>query len=168
MKGSRPPLAEPRNRIQRWEWCCWPDCREERYFRSDAPPMCLNHIIKVTAYGSSTARDIARQDFMSGLTPRLTPGTIQTEPGPQPVVYYVRLGEYIKIGTTVNLAKRLNALQADHDPDALLATEPGDRQVEAQRHGQFYEDRVFHNRELFRPSERLLEHIAALKAAHAA
>lgn len=92
---------------------------------------------------------------------------IQVEAGNDPskfaeTVYYVRLGDHIKIGTTNDLAKRLRSLYADHDPDLLLAVEPGGYSVEQYRHAQFSDERVWSNRELFNPSRRLLDHIADL------
>lgn len=75
------------------------------------------------------------------------------------VVYYVRTGRYIKIGYTADLRQRLYSLRLD--PTAVLATEPGGRQLEAQRHEQFAEDRIG-RREDFAPSLALLEHIREL------
>lgn len=81
-------------------------------------------------------------------------------------VYYVRIGSHVKIGTTVDLRRRLRSFYVDHDPDLLLALEPGDGRVEAARHAQFRDERVYVNRELFNPSRRLLAHIDALNEAH--
>lgn len=79
-------------------------------------------------------------------------------------VYYVRISDHIKIGTTNDLARRLRVLYADHDPKLLLGVEPGGRAVEQHRHLQFSDERVWQNRELFNPSPRLLEHIAEINA----
>lgn len=81
-------------------------------------------------------------------------------------VYYVRIGTHIKIGTTSDLRKRLRSLYVDHDPSLLLAVEPGDDRIEAQRHADFSDERVYINRELFNPSRRLLAHIDALNEEH--
>lgn len=81
-------------------------------------------------------------------------------------VYYVRIGTHVKIGTTSDLRQRLRALYVDHDPSLLLAIEPGDGRVEARRHFEFRDERVYSNRELFNPSPRLLAHIDALNEAH--
>ena len=51
----------------------------------------------------------------------------------KPVVYYVQFADRIKIGTSRNLRKRLEALACDR----LLALEHGDTTLERQRHGQF-------------------------------
>ena len=76
------------------------------------------------------------------------------------VVYYVRMGEFIKIGTSTNVPRRLGELYLR--PDALLATEPGGATLERQRHREFADERF--DRELFEPSDRLLQHIEALRA----
>lgn len=74
------------------------------------------------------------------------------------VVYYVRIGEHIKIGTTTNLVRRMTELYVQ--PGALLATEPGGADVESLRHREYADERF--GRELFEPSDRLLAHIESL------
>jgi hypothetical protein len=74
-----------------------------------------------------------------------------------PVVYYVRIGQHIKIGTSTNLKKRLAAYPLGE----LLATEPGSYDIESQRLSQFAH-LLAHRREYFTPATDLLEHIAAL------
>lgn len=68
-------------------------------------------------------------------------------------VYYIRRGDLIKIGHTVNLHKRMTDLM----PDAVLAVEPGPQQLESMRHVQFKASR--HRNEYFRPDDDLLRHI---------
>jgi hypothetical protein len=75
------------------------------------------------------------------------------------VVYYLRFGERIKIGTSSNPRQRFGAIWHDE----LLAFERGDRRVEQRRHAQFAELRM-QRTEWFTPGESLLEHIAALRA----
>lgn len=76
------------------------------------------------------------------------------------VVYYLRMGDHVKIGTSCNVDARIRALYGN--PEDLLATEPGDRTVEQHRHREFAAERVRPDRELFNPSPRLLAHIATL------
>lgn len=83
-----------------------------------------------------------------------------SQPERQGIVYYVRRGELIKIGTTRNPIKRFNALM----PDEILAFEPGGSALEAQRHGQFGDSRLTPRSEYFRPSESLKAHIEAVRA----
>ena len=77
----------------------------------------------------------------------------------EPTVYYVLVGEKVKIGYTANLTQRLRA----YPPDAeLLATEPGDKELERTRHQQFREY-LTHGREWFAPGPALREHVESLR-----
>jgi hypothetical protein len=73
------------------------------------------------------------------------------------VVYYLRLDERVKIGTTVNPRQRFSALRHDE----VLAFELGDRAIEHARHVEFAEDRLGSS-EWFALTPRLRAHIAAL------
>jgi hypothetical protein len=75
------------------------------------------------------------------------------------VVYYLRFGDRIKIGTSGNPRSRLASLRFDE----LLAFERGDRLVEQRRHAQFATHR-FPRTEWFQAHDALLEHIAVLSA----
>lgn len=74
------------------------------------------------------------------------------------LVYYARIGDYIKIGFSTRLKNRLKSLRADE----LLAIEPGGLEVERERHHQFADERIDMKRENFRPSPTLEAHVAAL------
>lgn len=82
----------------------------------------------------------------------------------QDVVYYIRYRGLIKIGYTAHLRQRMS----QHQPDDLLAVEPGDRSVEAARHQRFSDHRVAvgAEREWFEPTTLLLEHIAIVAATY--
>jgi hypothetical protein len=86
----------------------------------------------------------------------------QGNEGGDPVVYYVRIGDYVKIGFSTRLRNRLASLRADE----LLAVEPGGPELERQRHKEFSSERIDLRRENFRPSERLEAHIEAIRAEH--
>ena len=75
------------------------------------------------------------------------------------VVYYLRHGERVKIGTTANPRQRFAAIWHEQ----VLAFERGDRTLERQRHEQFAADR-FVGSEWFRMSTPLREHIASVAA----
>jgi hypothetical protein len=75
------------------------------------------------------------------------------------VVYYLRFGDRVKIGTTATPRQRLAAIVHDE----LLAFERGDRHRERRRHEQFAADR-FPRTEWFRSSPALLAHIGKLTA----
>ena len=82
------------------------------------------------------------------------------------VVYYARmLTGRIKIGYTTDLYSRAAALRISHD--AVLAFEPGGRDVELQRHRQFAATR--HGRtEEFDESPDLLGHMMRVRREHGA
>lgn len=76
-------------------------------------------------------------------------------------VYYVRIGEHIKIGYTANVKARLSALRVPLDQ--LLALEPGGRDEEQARHAQFASLRVSRRWENFQPGVELTDHITRLR-----
>ena len=78
------------------------------------------------------------------------------------IVYYVRRGALIKIGTTVQPRKRFSSLM----PDAILAIEPGGRGVERARHCQFMHLRAGTGREYFRDTAELLDHARQVRSAY--
>lgn len=78
------------------------------------------------------------------------------------VVYYIRRGNMVKIGTTKNLRERLNGLM----PDEVLAIEPGGRALERERHAQFADLRSGARSEYFFPGVALQRHIAHVRAEH--
>lgn len=85
------------------------------------------------------------------------------EDHPEGIVYYVRRGDAIKIGTTVNYTQRMRDLM----PDEILAVEPGSYSVEHERHQQFQRYAYFPVRsEYFCPSQELKEHILRLRSEH--
>lgn len=74
------------------------------------------------------------------------------------VVYYMRLGNRVKIGWTTNLTVRRAAIQ----PEEVMVTEPGGQKLEYQRHQQFKHLRV--SGEWFRLEGPLADHIDALRS----
>lgn len=77
-------------------------------------------------------------------------------------VYYLEVGERIKVGFSADLKRRMR----QYPPGSrLLAIEPGDYDVELRRHRQFVGSKT-EGREWFRPTSDLLEHIATLVAQH--
>jgi hypothetical protein len=75
-----------------------------------------------------------------------------------PVVYYLRVGDHIKIGFSVDFLQRMR----QYPPNAqLLAFEYGDRTLERSRHRQFWHALRF-GQEWFAPSVDLLTHIERL------
>lgn len=74
-------------------------------------------------------------------------------PVPDPVVYYFRVGNRIKIGFTGNVTNRVRDLM----PEEVLGWERGERSLEAERHRQFARHRV--NREWFEDCPAIRQHI---------
>lgn len=72
------------------------------------------------------------------------------------VVYYLRFGDRVKIGTTTRLAKRLREIPHDE----ILAVEQGGVDVECRRHVQFADLRV--TGEWFDYGPALREHVLSL------
>ena len=75
------------------------------------------------------------------------------------VVYYLRYGDRIKIGTSANPRKRVASLPHDE----VLAFERGGRLLEQRRHVQFADHRIV-GTEWFEPHEALVSHVAELSA----
>lgn len=76
------------------------------------------------------------------------------------IVYYIRRGELIKIGTTVDPVQRFSTLL----PSEILAFEPGTDELEKIRHQQF--DHLRCRGEHFREAPELLEHARHLRRLH--
>lgn len=73
------------------------------------------------------------------------------------VVYYIRLGAQVKIGTSANPRRRVSSLPHDE----VLALERGDRMLEQRRHREFAAHRIPRT-EWFHENDELSAHIAEL------
>lgn len=73
------------------------------------------------------------------------------------LVYYMRIGNRVKIGVTTNLAERMKSIH----PEELMAIEPGGYDLEQERHSQFCQLRS--HGEWFRLEEPLAGHIERLQ-----
>jgi hypothetical protein len=78
------------------------------------------------------------------------------------VVYYIRRGKYVKIGTTTRLRSRMRDLM----PDEILAVQPGSYSLEAQLHARFADIRFASWCEYFTLTPELQEHIDSVLAQH--
>lgn len=152
--------------------CCWPGCQSEH---EPDLPLCESHYREVGLHfishntvGGAAWQVVERRQQREAherlLAQQIEIGKAATarrrEVAERSVVYYVRTGRYVKIGYTSDLKRRLHSLRLD--PAAVLATEPGGRDLEAQRHAEFAEERLG-RREDFAPSLRLQEHIRELQ-----
>lgn len=148
----------------RFDRCRWRGCQAECV---DEIELCWYHfrlagqtfIEKRSAFGAAAlaerraAREAAERD------------AVKIDPNDWPrrrsVVYYVRLGDRVKIGYTIHLRERVSQFRVERD--ALLAVEPGWREKEAERHAQFAAERQGRRGE-FNPSRRLLAHIDVVRS----
>jgi hypothetical protein len=131
-------------------YCCSPGCEAEALDWPDLKvPLCLPHAVAVWLRVTEQWKG-QMADAVAARPPLASP---------PPVVYFIRAGDMIKIGTTTTLPSRMDAL-AVSTPEKLeiLLVVPGGRTEERQVHALFREDRV--RGEWFRPSERLAEFIA--------
>jgi hypothetical protein len=82
------------------------------------------------------------------------------------MIYFIRSGQFVKVGVSEQPWKRLSNLQtAHHDHLEMLAIMPGDRAFEQRLHKRFAEYR--HNREWFRDSDPLQQYIQEVRELYA-
>jgi len=118
-------------------------------------PLCVVHLAHVVEFVNQNVSAFMGSVELRSATLALQEVARASCPG---VVYYLRVGDLIKIGHTRRIDQRLKA----YPPDAvLLATEPGTEELETQRHDQFAEF-LGARCEWFRPGLALLAHIEAL------
>lgn len=123
-------------------------------------PICLMHLREayliyaehLQYLPSPTAQDQADVEKMA-VIPSDSDGDVE------PLVYYVRIGHHVKIGTTRDLYNRMASLQ----PDEILALEVGGSSLERERHRQFDHIRATKGREYFLPTVELMDHIAEVR-----
>lgn len=151
--------------------CAWHACPAEAA-RELTAPLCRAHArIAHDAWGAAQQSDkdseAARQAKAEADRKRnielldagesMKPGT--RIPG---WIYYLRVGDLIKIGYAGNLWSRLR----QYPPNAeLLATEPGTPTVERRRHDQFHAH-LARGREWFTPNDDIDQWVAELVARH--
>ena len=74
-----------------------------------------------------------------------------------PLVYYMRMSDLVKIGTTGLIRARFDAIH----PQGVMAVEWGGRELERQRHNQFVD--LHSHGEWFRLEPELVDHVFALR-----
>ena len=142
--------------------CCIPECTKPVPISWELP-VCQSCGVKIAL---THLHDAARYDAV--MAERRRDRTVaeeakKAERERTSFVYYVRLDDQrIKIGYTSRLRQRLGALRVH--PSALLAYEPGGREVEKARHEQFADDRLDTRLEDFIPSRALMAWIDDLRS----
>jgi hypothetical protein len=120
---------------------------------------CLKHAIKLHAAVEANKQFL--QGWMKNIAEAERP---DLKPIPKKyLVYYIRFGDGIKIGTTHNLAQRLSSFCVP--AAAVLAVEPGGFELERSRH-EFFADSRIGRTEVFQDSPKLQRHIEAVKKYH--
>ncbi len=157
--------------------CAWPRCREplevpiqgsheslvKRY-----GVLCKTHALDVAAavlreqqthvliehiFTKQTTKDAVRLSEQRGARERYEAASAALRQDRDGFVYFLRVGERIKIGYSVDVKRRMR----EYPPGSeLLAVEPGDRDLETQRHRQFAGS-LLDGREWFRPTPDVLE-----------
>lgn len=148
-------------------YCRWPGCRVEPI--DTQLPLCERHFTYI-GERFMDERSVLGSKYVRAAQPALEERReavreraqrVADTQADRSVVYYVRIGDHVKIGYTCRLPQRLSALRVDRD--ALLAVEPGSRDEEAKRHEQFTAERQG-RRENFNPSRRLLAHVDVVRS----
>jgi hypothetical protein len=124
-------------------------------------PICARHAISLYRYMHEMVTEVRTnyREHMDVHHAMLDEVHAQTNTA-QHRVYYLRVGDMIKIGVTTQLDRRV----ASYPPGSeLLAVERGGLDLEARRHAQF-SHLLVGRKEWFRPGPDLLDHIAALAA----
>jgi hypothetical protein len=157
--------------------CAWPGCRKPMYFigpidgvkaQDRYGVLCSVHAVDVAIAVVKHQTDLRRfQQFFEEQTTeravraakwksedeRYEAEKAALRQDREGFVYYLRVGERIKIGYSVDVKRRMRAYPPGSQ---LLAVEPGDRDQERQRHQQFAGSRT-DGREWFRPTADILE-----------
>ncbi len=153
----RHPESSPHETV-----CVMPHCDASVEDGLDLP-LCLTcsiHVMRrVVQYGRTLdGADATRLKDRREASMR-NPGDYRQHPKPRPErVYYVQVGDGVKIGTTIDMKKRMVAIRNASPSAKLLATEPGGRSLEHLRHAEFTASRIG-NSEVFRPTPQLMAHI---------
>ena len=143
--------------------CCIPDC-EHLVPRNRSIPVCHSCGVKIAVHHAGDADLALGVQREQQIQREQAKARRDAAYAGQSQVYYIRIGDHIKIGYSTNLKQRISQLRLQRS--ALLATEPGGRELEKERHRQFSADRIVSNREDFEPSPRLMAHIDAILAEH--
>jgi hypothetical protein len=144
-----------------WRFCAWTDCQNERAYLADRryggdTPLCAEHIEHTWRIAQAVADD--RND---------RPEPEPREAKPRPVsnvgwIYYLTVGDHIKIGYASELARRLRS----YPPTAkLIFAHRGTRDDEKNIHSRLH-PYCAAGREWYDPHPRVLALIEAAKAEH--
>lgn len=168
-----------------WAWdseyvgnCSWPQCENDAS-REYSINFCFMHVLKLWAEveaqrtGETSQAELRDEEYRLRMDNGMRAArTLSEKLGARPVeprpdsgrVYYLQVGELVKIGYTANLSRRLK----QYPPDAaLLAVEPGTIKVERHRHDLLAASRAA-AREWYRMTPEVEAQIATVVAEHGA
>lgn len=142
----------------RAEDCVVSECPRKASGRISIVPMCAYHALQIAMTFRADVLEVAKREQAKVTESRRENRERAAGNREGALVYYVQIGDYIKIGHSARLKRRFATLRAD----LLLAIEPGGLELERQRHREFSDERIDLKRENFRPSARLTDHIREL------
>jgi hypothetical protein len=122
-------------------------------------PICTRHAVKLYRRMRQVIETADPRQTAESLMRVLDADNERVEKQNKHTVYYIRVGDLIKIGCTVNLSARLRSYPP---ASQILATERGGWKLEQQRHDQFAALRA-DRLEWYHPAPALLDHIAKLR-----
>lgn len=125
-------------------------------------PLCYEHGLEIARVYTDRIMADVRMETARRTTLRREAIQIRRGNRAGSVVYYARIGDYVKIGYSARLRNRMSNLRVDE----LLACEPGGEELERQRHEEFAAERISRRRENFTLSERLVAHIEQVRSEH--
>jgi hypothetical protein len=173
------PLADPQDHLNdatpNVERCAWPNCREPLELPMPGGQMsnrygvlCSAHAVDVAVaviqhqthmqrvwnfFEQQTTERAVRAEKWRAEDERYEAEKAALRQDREGFVYYLMVGERLKIGYSVDVKRRMRAYPPGSE---LLAVEPGDRDLETQRHRQFAGSRT-DGREWFRPTPDILD-----------
>jgi hypothetical protein len=158
-------LAHARCTIQRrnGDFCDAPSAEDVPF------PICGRHAAELYRHIAASMQDLVRDPYFRMFNALEEQKQAQARDEQRwaeakPVVYYVQVGEFVKIGTTIRIRQRMKAYPPNK---RLLATEPGGYELESRRHEQFAH-LLAQGREWYRPEVKLIDHINILRKASGA
>jgi len=149
-------------------YCCWPTCSLPAMRHAEGWKLCPEHthLAWSTVQDSKELPEISEWEIKREALKRERrekADAARAERGVQPgFIYYLRIGDQVKIGYAADVRKRMRA----YPPDAqLLAVHPGTPDLEKVMHRNF-EHCLAAGREWFDPAPPLMEHIANVVSVH--
>ena len=140
-------------------FCAYADCSEKSTYRDT--PLCRAHAAIVWRLFEmrepATHHEMVREQYKEAQKARVEAAQTTRLNSKRPgYVYYLQVGDRIKIGFTAFMEDRMRA----YPPNSkLLAVHPGTMELEKATHSRFKLS-LADGREWFHPSEKLTEHIA--------